>query len=165
MSTTDTQAADRPGPEAPTGLIPAVPRHAGAADPIRDTDTGRHRLRPGTGGPGTTRFTQAAVEKLAAHAVTEVEHAGGAANRLLGVAVGADSAERSPKVDVQLDGAIATVAVRLSVSYPAPVGQVTAQVRRHLVERLSTLAGLDARRIDITVAALHSPTTPDRRMT
>lgn len=167
MSTIDTPG--RPGSETPTGPIPVVP--AGSPDTTATnpaltqvTDTARHRLRPDGGGPGATRFEQAAVEKLASHAASEVDQVGGAANRVLGLAVGSDSAERSPKVSAQIDGAITTVAVRLSVTYPAPVGQVTARVREHLAERLSTLAGLDARRIDITVAALHTPTAPQRRL-
>lgn len=170
MSTTDTPAFDRPGSDAMAGPIPTVSAaspDATATSPAMEpvTDTGRHRLRPDAGGPGATRFERAAVEKLAARAVGEVDRVGGAANRLLGVAVGSDDADRSAKVTAQLDGTVATLTVRLSVLYPAPVGQVTAQVREHLAERLSTLAGLDARRIDITVAALHTPAAPVRRLT
>lgn len=164
-STTDTPTTDASGPDTPTGPIPAVAdRGARTVDGGTGPDTGRHRLRVDAGGPGTTRFDQAAVEKLAAHAIGEVEHVGGAANRMLGVAVGSDHADRSPKVSAQLDGAVVTVQVRLSVYYPAPVGQVTRTVREHLRERLSTLAGLDARRVDIAVAALHTPHTPVRRL-
>lgn len=159
MSAMDSPTADLPHADAPTGPIPAVSRNPGGS-----SDTARHRLHEDTGGPGTTRFESAAVEKLAVQAVSEVDHIGGAANRMLGVPVGSDSADRRPKVSAQVDGTVVTLTVRLSVIYPAPVGRTTEQVRAHLRERLSTLADLDARRVDITVAALHTPAAQERRL-
>lgn len=64
-----------------------------------------------------------------------------------------------------MDGAIVTLDVRLSVTYPAPVGRTTREVREHVIERLDALTGLSVRQVDITVAALHSVKTPQRRLT
>jgi uncharacterized alkaline shock family protein YloU len=116
------------------------------------------------GGPGSTHVEDTVVEKIAARAVGEVDHVGGAANRVLGVAIGSDHADRSPKVTARVDGSIVTLDVLLSVTYPAPVGRVTREVREHVIERLATLTGLTARQVDITVAALHSAATPKRRL-
>jgi uncharacterized alkaline shock family protein YloU len=131
--------------------------------PVPD-DEGRHRLPEDAGGPGRTTVDDVVVEKIATRAAGEVDHVGGAANRVLGVPIGADSADRSPKVSARVDGSIVTLDVRLSVTYPAPVGKVTREVREHVTERLATLTGLTARQVDITVAALHAAAAPERRL-
>ncbi len=152
---TDNTSATSPGidPSAVTGPIPAVPG-----------EQARHRLAEDTGGPGHTTIDDTVVQKIAARAVGEVDHVGGAANRVLGIPVGADNADRSPQVTARVDGVTVTLDVRLSVIYPAPVGTVTREVRAHVIERLTTLTGLSTRQVDITVAALHSATTPQRRL-
>jgi uncharacterized alkaline shock family protein YloU len=63
-----------------------------------------------------------------------------------------------------VDGSLVTLDVRLSVTYPAPVGKVTREVREHVIERLATVTGLTARQVDITIAALHAATAPQRRL-
>jgi uncharacterized alkaline shock family protein YloU len=148
---TDTYAAD--DVDADTGPTPPLP-----------DEQGRHRLREDAGDPGHTTVEDVVVEKIAARAAGEVDQVGGAANRVLGVTIGADGADRSPKVTARVDGSLVTLDVRLSVTYPAPVGKVTREVREHVIERLATLTGLTARQVDITVAALHAPTAPQRRL-
>jgi len=132
--------------------------------PVASGDQARHRSAEDAGGPGRTRIGDTVVEKIAARAVSEVDHVGGAANRVLGVAIGADNADNSPKVTARVDGTTVTLDVRLSVTYPAPVGTVTREVREHVIERLTTLTGLSTRQVDITVAALHSATASPRRL-
>lgn len=46
----------------------------------------RNRSISDTGGPGTTTIEDAVVEKIASRAVGEVEHVGGAAPRVMGIA-------------------------------------------------------------------------------
>lgn len=129
------------------------------------TEQPRHRRVNDTGGPGTTTIEDAVVQKIASRLVGEVAHVGGAATRVLGIAVGSESADRSPKVTARVDGTIVTLDVRLSLTYPAPVGRVTREVRDHVIERLDALTGLSVRQVDITVAALSAEQTPQRRLT
>jgi len=44
--------------------------------------------------------------------------------------------------------------VLLSLAYPAPVRAVTREVRSHVIERVTTLTGLEVRHVDIEVADL-----------
>ena len=60
---------------------------------------------------------------------------------------------------MQIDGHLATVRVAMSVRYPAPIRQVTREVREHVMERVGELTGLDVRHVDIDIPAL---ITPDR---
>lgn len=105
-----------------------------------------------------------AVERIAAHAARELDDVGGAAGRVLGVALGGEDAERSVKVDAEVDGDRVRLATRLSITYPASVARTTEQARAHLRTRVSELTGLDVERVDITVTALHPPATSSRRV-
>lgn len=95
-----------------------------------------------------------AVVRIATAAATEVEHIGGAARRVLSVAVGDDAEAPRPRVDAEVDGGSVRLAVTCSVAYPHPVATVTDRLRAHLVERVTTLTGLTPRSVRITVAAL-----------
>lgn len=148
--TLDLSPADRPSG---SGTDPTAPTGDGDGGRLDEQDRGR------------TDVADAVVEKIASRAATEVDHVGGTARRVLGVAVGSDGADSSPKVRARVDGSIVVLDVRLSVTYPAPVGLVTRQVRDHLIERISALTGLSVRQVDITVTALHQPRTQHRELT
>ncbi|WIX98380.1 Asp23/Gls24 family envelope stress response protein [Amycolatopsis mongoliensis] len=105
-----------------------------------------------------------AVERIAAHAARELPDVGGAAGRVLGVAVGGEDADRSVKVDAAVDGDTVRLSARLSVTYPASVARTTEHARDHLRERVRELTGLDVARVDITVTALHAPAPASRRV-
>jgi uncharacterized alkaline shock family protein YloU len=105
---------------------------------------------------GSTEIADRVVERIAARAAAEVDDAHGPARRLLGLRVPGVAA---PKVTVQIDGHLATVRLALSVRYPAPIRQVTRQVREHVMTRVGELTGLDVRHVDIDIPAL---ITPDR---
>jgi uncharacterized alkaline shock family protein YloU len=113
---------------------------------------------------GLISIADAVVEKIAARAAAEVDDVGGSAGRVLGVPIGSDGADRSPRVRARVDGSIVTLDVRLSVTYPAPVGRVTQQVRDHLTSRIAGLTGLSVRQVDITVTALHHPRARHREL-
>ncbi len=114
------------------------------------------------GGPGTTTIDDAVVEKIAARAIGEVADVGGVAQRVLGIPLGTDTPDRAPRVRARVDSSIVTLDVTLSVTYPAPVGRVTREVREHVTERITALTGLATRQVDITVTALHRPQAPGR---
>jgi uncharacterized alkaline shock family protein YloU len=112
-------------------------------------------LRDEAGGPGETHIEDGVVEKIASRAAGEVDDVGGVAGRVLGVRLGSGEPDRDPSVRARVDGTIVTLHVTLSVTYPAPVAEVTQRVRAHVVERVSELTGLRPRQVDISVAALH----------
>ncbi len=105
---------------------------------------------------GALTIEPRAVERIAAAAATEVDHIGGAARRVLSVAIGEDAAAQRPRVDAVVDGDSVGLAVTCSVAYPQPVATATDRLRAHLVERVTTLTGLTPRSVRITVAALTS---------
>ncbi|UOZ04889.1 Asp23/Gls24 family envelope stress response protein [Amycolatopsis sp. WQ 127309] len=113
---------------------------------------------------GRLTISDTTVERIAAHAVTEVEGVGGAASRVLGVAVGGENPGTTAKVTAKVSGGTAALDVRLSVAYPASVGETTGNARRHLMRRVGEFTGLSVSRVDITVTALRSATTETRRV-
>jgi len=118
-------------------IAPASPKHA--AD-----------------GRGELTIADRVIEKIAAHAVAEVDRATGIPRRVLGMAVGGSD---QAKVRARVYGDVATVEVSMAVDWPAPVLEVAKQVRSHLRERFMTLAGLATAEIDIEITALNRPET------
>ena len=103
---------------------------------------------------GQTAIADRVVTRLAARAVAEVEQAGGAARQLIGVAIGRQTGEGMARVSARIDGRLAMIELRLSLAYPAPVRALTREVRRHVIERVTGLTGLEVRHVDIEVARL-----------
>ncbi len=113
---------------------------------------------------GALTIAEQAVQRLAAHALREVDDVGGAAGRVLGVSLGAEDPDRSAKVTAHVTGGEVTLDVRLSIAYPASVTRTTERARRHLERRTEELTGLTVTRVDITVTALHSAAARSRRV-
>ncbi|WP_329244837.1 Asp23/Gls24 family envelope stress response protein [Actinoallomurus sp. NBC_01490] len=103
---------------------------------------------------GRTEIADRVLAKIAARALSEVEDAGGAARRVLGVRLGRDSMESTPWVTAKVDGGLATLRMRISVAYPAPVREVTRHLRELVRTRVGELTGLDVREVDIDVSRL-----------
>lgn len=114
--------------------------------------------------PGALTIAGRTVERIAVQAVAEVDGVGGAAARMLGVAVGAEDLTNPAKVTATIDGDSTALDVRLSVVYPASVGRTTENAREHLARRVEELTGLAVSRVDITITALHSGATETRRV-
>jgi uncharacterized alkaline shock family protein YloU len=113
---------------------------------------------------GTLTIAEQAVQRLAAHAVLEIDDVGGAAGRVLGVSLGAEAPDRSAKVTAHVTGGEVALDVRLSITYPASVTRTTERAREHLERRVEELTGLTVSRVDITVTALHSTVAGSRRV-
>ncbi|HEX4253255.1 MAG TPA: hypothetical protein VH008_35660, partial [Pseudonocardia sp.] len=94
-----------------TDLLPPPVLQAGGND--------RPLAEPGE--RGTLSIAESVLEKLSAHLLAEVDGVGGAARRVLGVALGADSAEQRARVTATVSGTIALLEVRLSLAYPTPI--------------------------------------------
>jgi uncharacterized alkaline shock family protein YloU len=113
---------------------------------------------------GRTEIAGRVLERIAARAVTEVDQAGGAARRLLGVPLGRDTVHAAPRATAHVDGQLATVQLRMSVTYPAPIREVTRRVRDQIITRVGEVTGLDVRQVDIEIARLIRPGQEPRRV-
>ena len=109
---------------------------------------------PAPGQRGRTAIADRVVARLAARAAAEVEQTGGAARQLIGVAMGRETGEGTARVSARVDGHLAVIEMRLSLAYPAPVRSLTREVRRHVIERVTGLTGLEVRHVDIEVVRL-----------
>jgi uncharacterized alkaline shock family protein YloU len=112
---------------------------------------------------GALTIADRVVEKIAATALSEVEHLGADARRVLGVALRPASPDRLAQVTAQVNGSLVTLRVSCAVTYPAPVGSVTEQARSRIIAEVEQLTGLSARQVDITVTTLTTAVTSGRR--
>lgn len=107
---------------------------------------------------GRTAIAKRVVERIAAHAVTEVDGVGGAPRRRLGgTTVDGADLDQDATASAKVNDTSATLYLRLSVAYPASVAGVTEAARSHLRRRVTELTGLTVPRVDITVTALPDP--------
>lgn len=113
---------------------------------------------------GQTTIAPRTVERIATAVLAEVDGVGGAARRVLKVAVGNDDADGDARVTARIHGDETTLDVSLSVSYPAPVTATTEAARTRLRERVGELTGLVVSRVDISVAALYTEADNRRRV-
>lgn len=116
-------------------------------------DTGRASLAE-PGERGTTTIADRVVERVATHAVTDVERAAGAPRTVLGQSVGRVDEDTPARTSATVDGDLVTVSVSMSVAYPSPVREVAAQVRRRVIDRVQYITGLQVAEVDIDVPAL-----------
>ena len=86
--------------------------------------------------------------------LAEVGQTGGAARQLIGLTVGRQTGEGPARVSARVNGNLALIEMRLSLAYPAPVRALTREVRRHVIERVTGLTGLEVRHVDIEVVRL-----------
>ena len=120
---------------------------------------------------GMISIADTAVTKIAARAAAENPDAGAATARVMGRAVpGSVPGVRStdldalPKTSVDVDGSKAYVSLEIAVRWPAPVAEVTGQVRQNVRDRLRDLAGLQAEEVHIVVADLATDIIPPPRV-
>jgi uncharacterized alkaline shock family protein YloU len=128
-------------------------------------------LLPGRTELGMISIADAAVTKIAARAAAENPDAGAATARVMGRALpgsvpgirGTDL-DALPKTSVDVDGSKAYVRLEIAVRWPAPVAEITGQVRQNVRDRLRDLAGLQAEEVHIVVADLATNITPPPRV-
>jgi len=128
--------------------------------------------RPGHGELGTISIADRVVTKIAARAAAENPDAGAATARVLGRAIpgaghlgmrGTDL-DALPKTTVEVDGSKAFITLEISVRWPAPVLEVTGQVRRHVREQVEAMTGLRVDEVHIVVSDLATDITPPPRV-
>ncbi|WP_433324519.1 Asp23/Gls24 family envelope stress response protein [Spirillospora sp. CA-294931] len=110
---------------------------------------------------GRTEIADRVLERIAARALTDVDAAGGSSRRVLGVSLGKDSA---PRVTARVDGGLATLRMTISVVYPAPIREVTRDVRERVTRQVGRLTGLEVRQVDIEVDRLLPARDLERRV-
>jgi hypothetical protein len=64
-----------------------------------------------------------------------------------------------PHAVVSVRGRVARVRIALALGYPSDVGAQCGAVRRHVVERVRALAGMEVPEVAVTVERLHSSQT------
>lgn len=106
---------------------------------------------------GRTVIGARVVEKIAFRALTEVGGIAGAGGWLAGLPFTRGPAATGPRVKARVDGGLATLRMRVSVVYPAPMRQVTQTLRAHVMSRVGELTGLRVRQVDIDIARLTPP--------
>ena len=103
---------------------------------------------------GRTTIADRVVAQVATRAVAEVAQTGGAARQLIGFTLGRQTGQGPARVSARVDGNLAMIEMRLTLAYPAPVRGLTREVRRHVMERVASLTGIEVRHVDIEVARL-----------
>ena len=93
------------------------------------------------------------IERIAARAASEVD---GVARRR------SASSSKGVQADADLEGSTATLALRLGVVYPSPVGRVASEVRRRVSDRVQELTGVAVTAVRVTVDELPAPAPPTR---
>jgi uncharacterized alkaline shock family protein YloU len=139
---------------------------------MRAVTEGRPVMLAGRTELGSISIADGVVTKIAARAAAENPDAGAAAARVFGRAVpGAGSLgvrgtdlSALPKTSVEVDGSKAYVTLEIAVRWPAPVAEVTGQVRRHVRDRVRELAGLEVDEVHVIVADLATDITPPPRV-
>jgi uncharacterized alkaline shock family protein YloU len=109
---------------------------------------------PVPGQRGRTSVADRVVARIATQAVTEVALAGGAARQLIGITIGHQTGQGPARVSARVDGNLAVIELRLTLAYPVGVRGLTREVRRHIIERVTGLTGIEVRHVDIEVARL-----------
>lgn len=121
---------------------------------------------PGPGAPetrGSTSIADRVVERIAAQAVAEVDLATGLRRRIPRPRPGRSAAANLSRLRAEVLDGLVTVSVSVAVRWPAPVRQVTRQVRAHVTERLQTLTGMQVGWVDIDVPTLTTTDGEDGR--
>ena len=103
---------------------------------------------------GRTTIADRVVAKIATRAVAEVGQTGGAARQVVGLTLGREAGQGPARASARVNGNLAMIEMRLSLAYPAPVRSLSREVRRHVMERVRTLTGIEVRHVDIEVADL-----------
>jgi uncharacterized alkaline shock family protein YloU len=132
---------------------------------IPDSRGGGAQAPDGPASPGSRGrlvLAERVVEKIAAQCASEIAEVGGSSRGFLGLGRQRDPSAR-PKVSVELTGGIATLSLELGIRYPASIAATTQRLREELRRRVTELAGVRVRQIDIRVGYLHAGAEAEER--
>lgn len=104
---------------------------------------------------GITTIAPAVVEKIAGRAATEIDGVGVVAPAgLRKLFSSTPDPDTPPEADARVGMERASVALTISVTYPAPVRATSTQVRAAVAQRVEQYTGLHVSWVDVTVAQL-----------
>ncbi len=108
---------------------------------------------------GRTTIHDKVVTKVAAIAAAEVES-------VVGTGSGWTKIVRKglPHAEAVVAGGTTRIAVEVAATWPAPLAQVSADVRDHVSTRVADLTGTRVSRVDVTVADVVHQAAPARRV-
>lgn len=131
------------------------------------TDQAEPRSQPVPGDPserGSLSVADRIVERVAGHAVSQVEAAMAAPRRVLGVNVGVARPQESAHVHARVYGEVATVEATIAVHWPASVRSVSDAVRDRVREDVARITGVRVEQVDIEVVSMSVPAAAPRRV-
>lgn len=140
--------------------ITSTPRPNRAAPPVRLESPARLAAahRSASADRGQLVIRHRVVEKIARQAASEIATAGGTTGGFLGLWSRTDLSAR-PKAEVELSGRTASIDLTVAVSYPTPLRDAAEEVRQHVMDRVAELVGIEVSRVDVTITALHQPSS------
>ncbi|MEU2211529.1 Asp23/Gls24 family envelope stress response protein [Streptomyces hygroscopicus] len=103
---------------------------------------------------GATRIADRVVAKIASQAAREALRAGAATAPDAALT---DAAAARPNAVAAVRGGVARVRVAVELGYPSDIGAQCGAVRRHVVERVGELTGMEVPEVAVTVERLHVP--------
>ncbi|MFD5390426.1 hypothetical protein ACFWMG_37000 [Streptomyces sp. NPDC127074] len=129
---------------------------------------------------GATRIADRVVAKIASQAAREALRVDGTGAADAAAAAAADVADvvdtagvgltdaaaASPHAVAVVRGDVARVRVAVELGYPSDIGAHCGAVRRHVIERVGELTGMEVPEVVVTVERLHVPQWehPERRV-
>ncbi|MFD0484261.1 Asp23/Gls24 family envelope stress response protein [Kineococcus sp. GCM10028916] len=136
-------------------------RRSTAAPPAEHSPEQRAEM----GARGSLELKDKAVERIAQAAVSEVSGVAPsqATTSALGGTLGNALGRTYPRVECHLAGRRVRARVEIVIHWPQPAARVAAAVRDHVADRLRVLADLDVDAVEVHVAKVVRPTTPEKR--
>jgi uncharacterized alkaline shock family protein YloU len=112
---------------------------------------------------GNLTIADKVVERIAGHAVTQVEGASAAPRRLLGVPLGSDRPDQA-SVDARVDGRTVTIDATVAIGWPASIRAVAARLRSHVRGEVERLTDMHVAHIDVDVVSMRVADAKPRRV-
>lgn len=146
--------ADTVAPEAPESTTTTSARATGPGHVAQGAERAPEER-------GSLELKTKALAHLAQHAAAEVSgtvRSGNAVRRTLG--------RDYPRASARMDGMQASIDLDVAVRWPAPVADIAGRTRDLVLQRTRDLAGIDIRRVDVTVHVVtdDESTTDTRRV-
>ncbi|MCV7210366.1 Asp23/Gls24 family envelope stress response protein [Mycolicibacterium canariasense] len=143
-----------------TDVVPDATAEPDAGDPGLDNgglDDGG--LDDDGAGRGTLTVREKVAQRLAVRAALDTPDVVASTPGLTKIA-----GRSSPQAQLTLAGNRVTAHLKVTVAWPAPAVEVASAVQRNVAHTLSTMAGLQVDRVDVTVEQLSTTTTDVKRV-
>lgn len=119
---------------------------------------------PEPGERGRLTIAEKVVERVAGHAVTQVDGVSAAPRRVLGVTVGEARADTEAAVTAQVDGSVGTVRATVAIAWPHPVRVVADRLRTVIRDDVALMTDVRIAQVDLDVVSFAAATPRARRV-